>query len=129
MKRSIRNGILLFLAAVFGPLTSGYPVVLSMCGTGNDAPVLCRMADCTDELPGGPAISSPACCVPHVITDGVSRTYVKPHQPLQVGPDNIILGVSQVVDAVSVPSTFSFDGVIPTVHAPPLYLSHHSLLI
>lgn len=129
MKRFVRNGMLLFLAAIFGPLTSGYPVVLSLCGTGDGAPMLCRMAECTDEVPSGPAVSNPACCLPHVIADGVSKTYVKPHQPLQVAPANAVLGVVQEFDAVSYSCSSSFDGVIPALHAPPLYLSHHSLLI
>lgn len=129
MKLFVRHIVAILLAVVFGPLTSGYPVVLAMCGMNDGAPMLCQMAECDDGVPTGVTLTSPACCTPHVVPDGVSKSYVKPHEQLQ---DLTAATVTRSEDAFSVdqtPRLLDRRDLDPAVHPPPFYISHQALLI
>ena len=129
MRLFVRHTVAVLLAVVFGPLTSGYPVVLALCGANDGAPMLCRMTECDDTVPTGVVLTSPACCTPYVVADVVSKTYVKPHQPVQ---DPTTATVARSEDAFSVdqtPRSLDRRELDPAVHPPPLYISHQALLI
>lgn len=121
--------MLLCLAAIFGPLTSGYPVVLSLCGTGDADLMVCGMGGCEDGLPGSSTISGMACCAPHVLADGVSKAYVKPYQPVLESAVAPLQAFSASVEDGRVDETLPRHRRVPDVHAPPLYLSLSTLLI
>jgi hypothetical protein len=125
----LRHTVAISLAVIFGPLTSGYPVVLALCGSNDGPPMLCQMAACEDDVPTGSSITSPACCISHVVADGVSKTFVKPHQP---SLDIVAIPVeSSERSMLRDPDVRSLDRLQldPAVHASPLYISHQSLLI
>ncbi len=129
MKLFLRNSVAALLAVVFGPLTSGYPVVLALCGANDGAPMLCRMAECSDSVPTGITLNSPACCTPHVVADGVSKIFVKPHQHVQ---DLLTATVARFDETLCADQTLRSlvrRELDPAIHPPPLYISHQALLI
>ncbi len=129
MKLFVRHTVAVLLSVVFGPLTSGYPVVLALCGATDGTPRLCQMAECDDAVPTGLTLTSPACCTPHVVADGVSKTYVKPLEPAR---DLVTATVSKSEDVFSadqIPRSLDRRELDPAVHPPPLYISHQALLI
>lgn len=129
MRSSFRHSIALLLAVVFGPLTSGYPVVLALCGANDGVPLLCRMTECDDEIPAGSTLTGPACCTPHVVADGVSKTFVKSQTTMFDLLATTDEGCESFMFSSPTPRSLDRQERDPAVHAPPLYITHQAILI